>query len=182
MIRKSDDCEDYSEMKSYDECVDHHIQQTLQPLLHCHPPWLSPVHHCTTLNLTENKEAYEAEFRQYVENALKMKPYPASEACKPACKITKSTVNLEARDHIPGMREGEVDINFVQTVVETDKITTYHWPEFLVDVGSSVGLWLGLSVFGVTDLLISFIENFHKFVKKSYTKLTHAQTRIIKHV
>ena len=33
------------------------------------------------------------------------------------------------------------------------KIVIYNWFNFIVDVGSSLGLWLGLSAIGITDLL-----------------------------
>ena len=35
----------------------------------------------------------------------------------------------------------------------TKTIVTYHLSDFAVDVGSLLGFWLGVSVFGLTDLL-----------------------------
>ena len=41
---------------------------------------------------------------------------------------------------------------FGEEVVHRQKYLAYGSYEFLIDVGSSLGLWLGLSVFGIIDL------------------------------
>ena len=41
---------------------------------------------------------------------------------------------------------------FEEEVVHRQKYLAYGSYEFLIDVGSSLGLWLGLSVFGIVDL------------------------------
>ena len=43
-----------------------------------------------------------------------------------------------------------------------EKVANYYMFDFIIDVGSSMGLWLGLSVFGLYDLaanVVDFIKN-----------------------
>ena len=44
-------------------------------------------------------------------------------------------------------------LNFAEQVSYTTKHLAYGPSEFLIDMGSSLGLWFGLSVFGITDLV-----------------------------
>ena len=59
---------------------------------------------------------------------------------------------------------GKASIIFDPTVYETEKMFNYGPFEFIIDVGSSVGLWLGLSVFGLYDLAIEFYEHIRRAV------------------
>ena len=47
-----------------------------------------------------------------------------------------------------------ITLKFADKVVYTTKKLAYGPSAFLIDMGSSLGLWFGLSVFGITDLSI----------------------------
>ena len=47
-----------------------------------------------------------------------------------------------------------VSIHFNEKVYVTEKLYNYDSFKFLIDIGSSLGLWLGLSVLGLYDILV----------------------------
>ena len=49
---------------------------------------------------------------------------------------------------------GKVSIHFNEKVYVTEKLYNYDSFKFLIDIGSSLGLWLGLSVLGLYDILV----------------------------
>ena len=52
----------------------------------------------------------------------------------------------------------QVQLKFNQEVKFIKKVEYYSFLQFLVDVGSSLGLWLGLSIIGLTDLGIQLAD------------------------
>ena len=58
-------------------------------------------------------------------------------------------------------------VEFNPVVTYTKNIVTYGSFEFLVDVGGSLGLWIGLSVFGLVDFGVD-IFNFVGGLKKRF--------------
>ena len=55
--------------------------------------------------------------------------------------------------------------NFRKTVRVERKVVVYTFFNFIVDVGSSLGLWLGLSALGVTNLFINAFLATQKWLK-----------------
>ena len=45
-----------------------------------------------------------------------------------------------------------VHLTYGELVMHRQRYLAYGFYEFLIDVGSSLGLWLGLSVFGIVDM------------------------------
>ena len=45
-----------------------------------------------------------------------------------------------------------VILSFNEEVVHRQKYLAYGFYEFIIDIGSSLGLWLGLSVFGLVGM------------------------------
>ena len=50
----------------------------------------------------------------------------------------------------------------------TKIVVTYNLSDFLVDIGSLLGFWLGLSVFGLTDLAENLAQFAKNMIKKFY--------------
>ena len=49
-------------------------------------------------------------------------------------------------------------ISFDQQVHVTEKVPNYSLFDFIIDVASSLGLWLGVSVLGMHDLVVVLID------------------------
>ena len=73
----------------------------------------------------------------------------------------KTTVFTERRHRRQCTNDAffSVDLLFNKNVVFKKKVLTYDIFNFVVDVGSSLGLWLGLSILNITDALIGFVYN-----------------------
>ena len=56
-------------------------------------------------------------------------------------------------------------LKFKKMVRVERKIVVYTWFNFIIDVGSSLGLWLGLSALGITELAIKAFLVAKKWLK-----------------
>ena len=91
---------------------------------------------------------------------------PAKERCRKACTIVQPNVLYGKQEgYEPGYNG--ITLNFADEVVYTTKKLAYGPSQFLIDMGSNLGLWFGLSVFGITDLGITAFQ----WVKKIRHKL-----------
>ena len=80
------------------------------------------------------------------------RPTKAEKKCKNPCKKMTNTLSVISDTLAYG--ETVLDFRLKKTVRVEKKVVVYTWFNFIVDVGSSLGLWLGLSALGVTDLAI----------------------------
>ena len=66
--------------------------------------------------------------------------------------------------------KANIQINFGTTVKMKKSIIAYNHFDLLVEVGSCIGLWFGLSVLGIFDLIIpvtKFLKNICRCRKKA---------------
>ena len=122
----------------------------------CIPPWLSPTNQCstniTTYNLTR-KDIATIINSTFVKPKEEWKPTIMEDKCKNPCIKMTNKVSLKMDDS-KGISKARLQFRFKKTVRVEKKIVVYTWFNFIVDVGSSLGLWLGLSALGITDLAI----------------------------
>ena len=90
-------------------------------------------------------------------------PTEAEIRCKHPCKKMTNTVSVRAENVGVGTSEtGETEtlliLNFKKTVRIEKSIVVYTFFNFIIDIGSSLGLWLGLSALGITDLAIDAFQ------------------------
>ena len=148
MSRESLDSKD-----KYKKCVDDQIQKEIGVPLGCIPPWMSSSNHCNGTYAQNWIDSQIADFnKKFVE-----KPYsPYSliqnteieKKCRKYCSATIASVHTREKKRTTEF-ESEIRIAFNQQVKVTEKIFNYGPFQFVIDVGSSVGLWLGLSVLGI---------------------------------
>ena len=88
--------------------------------------------------------------------------------CKLPCIKMANKVYLKAENK-PKLNENHnvayLIINFKDTVKIEQKVVVYTFFNFIIDVGSSLGLWLGLSALGITDLAIDAFIMVTKWIK-----------------
>ncbi len=77
--------------------------------------------------------------------------------CKKYCSSTTATVQEGEKFETEHYNQ-EIQITFNNRVKVTETVFNYSPFEFIIDVGSSVGLWLGLSVLGLYDLLVLAVQ------------------------
>ena len=162
--RAPDYCKEYKDGE-YEECVDEELQKIWKPLIKCNPPWISNKDQCErSLNVTKetgysllNQESVKKTVREI----LDMRSYPAEESCKKPCAVVQSTIILIDKEELPyGVDSGVfmLTLKFSELVLYTTEKLAYDSSQFLTDLGSNLGLWFGLSVFGITDLGIRALQ------------------------
>ena len=93
-------------------------------------------------------------------------PTEAELMCKKTCKKMTNKVFLRAEDLLRESNEvTRLILKFEKTFRVEKKIAVYSWFNFVIDIGSSLGLWLGLSALGITDLAIKAVTVATKWMK-----------------
>ncbi len=147
----------------YTNCVENGIQNTVGKTLGCVPPWMSPNNHCNGSypgNFTWKIPNFENEYITTVRN---LKNNEIEKSCQNSCNATESTVfyRTEETDNYH-IYSTSVSLTFEQQVKIQETVYSYNLYNFIIDVGSSLGLWFGLSVLNLNDLVPNMIELFRK--------------------
>ena len=154
------------EADTFQKCVENKVEDRAGKPLGCIPPWLSASNQCN--------DTYPTNLLDKIPNFVDIFLWPVytfansklESECKTSCMTTKY---LPIKGEI--MHDdifGAAFISIVQHVHVTEKVANYSLFEFIVDVGSSLGLWLGLSVLGLFDLVktaVEFIMTRNIFIK-----------------
>jgi hypothetical protein len=139
---------------SYEQCVDEQVHADLKPRINCVLPFLSERDHCQNLS-----EKYQAEIEHYGNTYLV--PYmlfgetKAQKQCLKPCKQQRISVSL--RDQAPSnvANSSTIVITFNSNVKVSKEEPSYNWFNFIVDVGSSLGTWVGISAVTLIDFVVN---------------------------
>jgi hypothetical protein len=153
--RDPDDCQDFTD-DEFDQCVDENLQDVWKPTFNCNPPWLSPKDKCSAVNNTI--DSFSLDMIDTVNGILEMDTFPAKTKCFNPCTVTQPKVLSNGGGEYYSFQRAILKIKFANQVVHKVKILGYDFSAFLVDMGSSLGLWFGLSVFGIKDLGITVLQ------------------------
>jgi hypothetical protein len=148
--RKPDNCKEFTD-DEYSQCIDVELSRAWKEAIGCNPPWLSTRNQCSE-PLNTSQEIIDSilnKVEPLLDGIFHMDIIQAKETCKP-CSIMRPTVFINERKE--GYYFTNIKINFEDLVIKRSKMLAYGFSEFLIDMGSSLGLWFGLSVFGITDL------------------------------
>ena len=142
----------------FGKCVDDMLQDVFVPVLGCIPPWMSLNNQCN--GTYENKFAFKVEDfdQKYVDVPFTLRNMEIERRCRKFCSSTKATVLVREKLLKKLKTKPKIYIAFNTNVKVTEKIFSYGPFQFIIDVGSSVGLWLGLSVLGFYDLTVQLIN------------------------
>ncbi len=158
----------------YQECVNIMLERDIGAQIGCLPPWMTDFNQC---NSTYPNDVLDDE-PNYWQNII---PYShlrnsiQEQRCKKACRKTNNFVSVSDKridETFFGRNEnsegpsGRAIIHFDEQVEVTEKTFNYSYYNFIIDVGSSMGLWFGLSVFGIFDLLIETFQFVKNMLKK----------------
>ena len=147
----------------YHECVNKMLERDIGAYLGCLPPWMTDINQCNstyTINLLKEMPNYW----EKVVNHLHLKNTKGENDCKTACRTSNNFVSVrdirkdETFSGSKDINKGRATINFDEQVEVTEKTFNYSSYNFIIDVGSSLGLWFGLSVFGIYEILIESCE------------------------
>ena len=171
-LEKIGECTNYGEeeaaYKTYDDCVAAtQYEFLLQPLLGCSVPWLGGPDQTQSrcegrVNLTAEMFRKTSIVFQGILDAMKYRQYDLSKYCLKPCTEVHSTSTAVLETSTPHAGLQGIGLYFNQNSDLTEEMLAYGFFDLLVAIGSSLGLWIGLSVIGIFDLTVAVGEKGRK--------------------
>ena len=170
-LKEGQTCIDYEKRdSSYGDCLHKTIKDTFLSLYGCLPPWFPKSNELTCgqnneilIPTKENLDDVRNDFSNfyYELDLLYIKP------CLPPCKTMKidfiDTSHATTRE-----TDASLKINIQDEVTVYKEVHAYDMFDLVVDLGSALGLWLGLSALSILDSMIEmFIALRERSVKYS---------------
>ena len=148
--------------EEFTKCVNDKIQNEFEKNnISCIPPWLSYNKQCN--QTYPYYFTFYGKLRKHLWNYVNMVGILSNirfeEECRQSCKETLYVVK-EKGSKKSGYNWASLTFN--QKVFVTESVPNYDMFKYIIDVGSSLGLWLGLSVLGLHDLVVwavQFVNN-----------------------
>ena len=157
------ECTNYgeaSEFKTYKGCFEQKAKEDLAPF-GCNVPWFTDNEEeiCRTDSLNsnnlimDNNKKYWSILRNYGQNSY-------FSPCKIPCKTVTITSKLKSHFKVNLYNETVVNVNFNPSVMVTKSILKTSPFDLINNMGSSMGLWLGISVFSIFQIFNGFAKHF----------------------
>ena len=137
---------------NYSKCFDERTAIDVLPIFGCNPPWMASTNQCLETNVrldTSENSPFQKFFLEYGKPYSYNQPTKAENMCKNPC--IRQHINVITRSETPSTQYSGVDIRFHPDVTKFVDTPNYNWFNFVVDVGSSLGTWLGLSFLSILD-------------------------------
>ena len=162
-------CTDYSTSRysNYSDCIDTAIREEMLPVLGCMVPWISNRDLCKQpLSRGPKNEALDVWLDKIVLNAFGGIHY-VHPSCPLPCSVLKSRASFRLLGSgLVAQKGDQLELHFEANMdVEWIKIA-YGPVELLVETGSCLGLWLGLSIVGVFDMAALAVQLTVKLFKQ----------------
>ena len=157
-----------NEHESFFNCVEGEMEGNVLPVLGCMIPWMSSKDQCTGLisRLPAHQDLYKW-LSPFIRSSWKSQGY-FSDRCLPPCSVLSAHSTFLRAYARTTLTYDRFSIYFDNQVKVNTRLLMYDVENLLVDFGSSLGLWLGISVVGIFDvfvLLASRCERLRVLVK-----------------
>ena len=133
-------------------------------------PWISSDEHCTGILLRlpkiEKIVQWLKSLLRYSWGGIQYK----SRTCPFPCTAMFSHATLKHAE-LSDFQTNYVHLYFDDSIEEEKIIPAYDLAALLVEIGSSLGLWLGLSVVGVFDILVFVTLRIKQLFKQIFKNL-----------
>ena len=155
-------CVDYDKLGStYGECIEKVMRSRLVNLYGCIPPWL-PIRNkettCDDNNFIDISDDKLSEFRDEILRVIKGLDLRMFNPCPSPC-ITMSLKKKELVKFSNRIKNGYIHVAFLDAVTIFTDVHAYDIFSLIVDLGSALGLWLGLSALAIFDVIINIAGN-----------------------
>ena len=143
------------EFKSYADCVADEYKEMFTPILGCSVPWLSapgdPESCREPIHLQGQKWVQPVD---RVIDEIRMSTIMShSKTCLKPCLELRATSEIMSTEPLEEWNgRGKIVLNLKKKVKVTRHEKAFGLFELVVDAGSSLGLWIGLSALGIFDL------------------------------
>ena len=163
-----DACINYDEktpFPTYAECVEMELTNKWVAAYGCVAPWMSHEQGCnTTLDRKPEHAAILDEASNLYADTL-LGYAPAFTNCLLPCIQTSVKVRYFGIYDRPMWNHSRITISFRNKVYMSMMKSAYTKVDLLIEAGSSLGLWLGLSVIGLYDLFIMLCPVRHRYLQ-----------------
>ena len=151
-------CRSYptGEFQSFKECNLASDDENIMPVLGCVPPWMSPRNKCNeTVTVPASKFDRLAFAQQSNIDLIRAGLSYSSRSCKGECN--KKSVKSKFYRQLNSVSSNAIYIYFSALFQRTSEFPDFAEQDLLVDIGSNMGLFLGLSIVGILDFATELV-------------------------
>ena len=151
-------CTEYTkQVRSYGKCIEDVLRDELVQSYGCVPSWLPNATCELEKNITIKDMASVRELTPKIFNLIKGLDLSMFNKCLPPCMTMN--VHMKKLLHTRGMKPyGFVQYNVADEATVLTQVYAYDIFSLVVDLGSAVGLWLGLCALSIFDYVILAIS------------------------
>ena len=172
--KEREECAEYGNEQTFQtfaDCVENEYRKVFQPILGCKVPWLSGPDHPAVCNgripLTDDAKQNFTDIVKDLEFKFERRIWDYSLACPPPCTEIVAHKTMKKEVLVPG--KIEIVLNLRRRVKVSGHMLAYGIFDLVVEVGSSLGLWIGLSALGIFDLFVDAKPIVKNIFKKKTT-------------
>ena len=149
---------------SYQHCVEQENRRRILPALGCMVPWMSDDDQCKGVmkRLPAHEDTLKWIKRLYYHSWSGN--YFAFSSCLLPCTLVFAHAEYLNNSEDESNGDHTITIYFKETVKVKTVILAYGMDSLLIEIGSSLGLWLGLSVVGLFDVLLIMVLKLKQLV------------------
>ena len=167
-IHNGKTCTDYAKQgKSYGKCIHEVLEDNLIQSYGCLPPWIPNAQGkiCQQDKDIEIKDMESViKIKSELLNLMKGLDLDILKICLPPC-ITMQVQMKELLHTTNKKKYGTVELNVADDAIFYTDVYAYDIFSLVVDLGSAIGLWLGLCALSIFDsVMFAFLE-FQKYFK-----------------
>ena len=151
-------CKSYptGEFQTFKECNLASDDEEIIPVLGCLPPWMSPRNHCNeTVTVPASKFNRLAFGQQSNIDLIRAGMAYSSRSCQGECN--KKSVESKFYRQFNSISSNAIYIYFLALFKRTSEFPDFTEQDLLVDIGSNMGLFLGLSIVGILDFATELV-------------------------
>ena len=153
-------CTDYPTPRhhSYADCIDAELQDKIVPSLGCMVPWMSEENPCSQPIPRLSQHDHIVNWLMNISVKAFGNIEYGSDTCLPPCtrmSIQVSQAQILSRDKVG---DNTFSLAFLENIEIKRIVLAYDATSLLVEVGSCLGLWLGLSVVGMYDVCAGTVQ------------------------
>ena len=147
-------CVQYPNQKhaSYSDCVDDELRGKILPILGCMVPWMTRKDHCSDRFQQLPKHEALIDWLYNVGLSSWGGIQYHADFCPFPCTLLSAHSTFQ--QSIENIQVNSLCLHFKDHIEVEEIVLAYDSTSLLVEIGSCLGLWLGLSVVGVYDITV----------------------------
>ena len=162
-MEESGKCTSYgdgAEFRTYADCIANKQKNIFQPILGCMIPWMAAPNDLDTC-IGRIDVAEESLYWDFMSDLLEKIIFYDVTQLYDSCLNPCLEHNFHSKQKIVlgSNATRKITLNFRETVRVIKHVKAYGFFDLVVEVGSCLGLWIGLSALGVFDLFLEFGKN-----------------------